>query len=102
MQEFAPRFMDGYARANRQKPSGIAAKETILAVHLIPQLGTKRLDAITSEDVQHLKNHLRKKAPRNRESGRTPCEWGATESCTDACVQRSDWKGHVTIPKGGR
>ena len=28
--EFAPRFMDGYARANRQKPSGIAAKETIL------------------------------------------------------------------------
>ena len=28
--EFAPRFMDGYARANRQKPSGIAAKESIL------------------------------------------------------------------------
>src|SRR5712691_1632619 len=30
LQEFAPRFVDGYARANRQKPSGIAAKETIL------------------------------------------------------------------------
>lgn len=24
---FRPRFLDGYARANRQKPSGIAAKE---------------------------------------------------------------------------
>ena len=64
LQEFAPRFVDGYARANRQKPSGIAAKETILDVHLIPQLGTKRLDAITSEDVQHLKSHLRQKAPK--------------------------------------
>ena len=30
LEEFAPRFIDGYARANRQKPSGIAAKETIL------------------------------------------------------------------------
>src|SRR5260221_819199 len=64
LQEFAPRFVDGYARANRQKPSGIAAKESILEVHLIPQLGTKRLDAITSEDVQHLKHHLRHRAPK--------------------------------------
>ena len=64
LQEFAPRFVDGHARANRQKPSGIAAKETILDVHLIPKLGTKRLDAISSEDVQHLKNHLRQKAPK--------------------------------------
>ena len=42
--------MDG-CRANRQKPSGIAAKETILRVHLVPLLGDKRLDAITSEGV---------------------------------------------------
>src|SRR5919204_7007489 len=41
--EFKDRFLDGYARANRQKPSGIAAKETILNVHLVPLLGTKRL-----------------------------------------------------------
>src|SRR5258706_6893 len=33
LKEFAPRFMDGHARANRQKPSGIAAKERILRVH---------------------------------------------------------------------
>ena len=47
--EFAPRFLDGYARANRQKPSGIAAKETILRVHLVPFFGSKRLDAIGLE-----------------------------------------------------
>lgn len=58
------RFLDGYARANRQKPSGIAAKETILNVHLVPLLGTKKLDAITSEDVQRLKNQLRNRAPK--------------------------------------
>jgi Phage integrase, N-terminal SAM-like domain len=64
LEEFAPRFLDGYARANRHKPSGIAAKETILNVHLVPLLGTKRLDAITSEDIQRLKNHLRDRAPK--------------------------------------
>ena len=42
--EFAGRFVDGYAKANRLKPSGIAAKETVLSVHLIPLLGDKRLD----------------------------------------------------------
>ena len=40
LKEFAPRFLDGHARPNRQKPSGIAAKETILRVHLVPHLGT--------------------------------------------------------------
>ena len=39
LEEFAPRFLDGYARANRQKPSGIAAKETILRVHLFRRSG---------------------------------------------------------------
>ena len=38
LQEFAPGFIEGHARANRQKPSGIAAKEMILRVHLIPAL----------------------------------------------------------------
>ena len=67
---FRDRFLDGYARANRQKPSGIAAKETILNVHLVPQLGAKTLDAITSEDIQRLKNHLRDRAPRRLRSAR--------------------------------
>ena len=62
LREFASRFLDGYARADRQKRSGIAAKEMILRVHLVPALGHKRLDAITSEDVQHLKGRLSTKA----------------------------------------
>jgi hypothetical protein len=52
LEAFWPQFVDGYARANRQKPSGIAAKETIGKVHLIPQLGSRPLDGITTEDVQ--------------------------------------------------
>jgi len=58
LREFTSRFLDGHARANRQKPSGIAAKEMILRVHLGPALGQKRLDAIKSEDVQRLKGRL--------------------------------------------
>ncbi|MBW8868225.1 MAG: site-specific integrase, partial [Acidobacteria bacterium] len=62
LQAFAPRFLDGHARANRQKPSGIAAKEMILRVHLVPALGHKKLDAIKNEDVQRLKSALSRKA----------------------------------------
>ena len=61
---FWPRFLDGYARANRQKPSGIAAKETIGRVHLQPHFGAKRLDAITTEQVQRLKHALTNRAPK--------------------------------------
>jgi hypothetical protein len=62
LREFAPRFRDGHARANRQKPSGIAAKDMILRVHLVPALGHRRLNAIKSEDVQHFKGRLSTKA----------------------------------------
>jgi integrase len=53
--EFAPRYMEGYAVANRQKPSSIQSKQGHLTHHLIPLLGAKRLDQITQEDVQGLK-----------------------------------------------
>jgi hypothetical protein len=58
------RFIDGHARANRQKPSGIATKERVLRVHLVPALGHRKLDAIKSEDVQRLKCALQAKAPK--------------------------------------
>src|SRR5689334_5376731 len=58
LRAFAPRFLDGHARANRQKPSGIAAKDLILRVHLLPAWGHKKLDAIKTEDVQQLKRGL--------------------------------------------
>src|SRR6476646_10325425 len=64
LEEFVPRFLDGHARANRQKPSGIAAKETITNVHLIPKLGHKRLDTISTEVIQRLKHQLGHRSPK--------------------------------------
>jgi integrase len=64
LREFGPRFLEGHARANRQKPSGVAAKETILRVHLIRNLGDKPLDQVTTEDVQRLKAELRRRSPK--------------------------------------
>jgi integrase len=173
LSEFKDRFLDGYARANRQKPSGIAAKETILNVHLVSLLGTKRLDAITNEVVQHLKRRLQhrsakttnnvltvlnvllKKAVEWEVIERMPCnirllpiprpsvgfydfdeferlveaaktelnvylmallggeaglrcgemmalEWRDVDvQKRQLCVARSEWKGQVTVPKGG-
>lgn len=59
LEAFAPRFISDYAEANRQKPSGIAAKKTILTVHLLPLLGSKRLDEIGPAEVQKLKSALK-------------------------------------------
>jgi len=58
LEAFAPRFLDGHAVANRLNPSGIVSKESIIRVHLIPLLGSKKLDAITNEHVQRVKRHL--------------------------------------------
>ena len=174
LEDFASRFLDGHARANRQKPSGIAAKETIIRVHLVPALGAKRLDAITTEQVQQLKkslgarsskavnnilttlNVMLKKAVEWDVIERMPCairflripkpaasfcDFAEFERLIEATkddvhahlvvllggeaglrcgemmalewrdidlrqrqliVARSDWKGHVTLPKGGR
>ena len=62
LREFAPRFIDGYARANRHKASGIAGKEGVLRTHLLPQFGERRLDQIRDEDIQRLKSQLAAKA----------------------------------------
>ena len=174
LKEFASRFLERYAKANRLKPSGIAAKRTILQVHLIPGLGDKALDAITTEHVQELKSALAERSPKTVNNVlttlsvvlKTAVEWGViervpcsirllrtpkstasfydfdeyerlveasrTESRTylvvllggeaglrcgemmalewsdvdlhkrQLCVARSEWKGHVTMPKGGR
>lgn len=64
VQGFASRFLEGYARANRQKPSGVAAKESILRIHLIPELGSRTLNAISNEHVQRLKLRLHDKSPK--------------------------------------
>ena len=103
LQEFATRFLDGHARANRQKASGVAAKEVILRVHLIPFLGARKLDAITNEDVQRLKVHLEKKAAKTVNNVLTvlsvmlkkAVEWGVIQKMP--CTIRQ-----VPAPKGSR
>jgi len=60
--QFASRFVEGHAVANRHKPAGIEHKRTILRWHLIPTLGYRKLNDITSEDVDRLKYSLRGKS----------------------------------------
>src|SRR5262245_2280756 len=55
LKTFAPRFIEGYAKANRQKASGIDSKESILRIHLMPRFGHKKLCDISDEDIQRLK-----------------------------------------------
>ena len=64
LKEFAPKFLENYAKADRHKPSGIASKESILRIHLVPVLGGQKLDAITNAKVQQLKLHLHDKSPK--------------------------------------
>lgn len=54
LSDFQKRFVDGYARANRQKASGIDSKESHLRIHLVPMLGKLPLDQITDERVAEL------------------------------------------------
>ena len=175
LRAFAPRFLEGHVEANRQKPSSIAATESILRVHLVPVLGAKRLDAISNEEAQRLKASLQPRAAKTVNNvltvlntllktaveweviDQTPCrvrllpippreapfhdfdqferlveaacdvdprayliallggeaglrcgemmalEWPDLDLAPgQLAVRRSDWRGHVTVPKGGR
>ena len=64
LKEFAPKFLENYAKADRHKPSGTASKESILRIHLVPVLGGQKLDAITNAKVRQLKLHLHDKSPK--------------------------------------
>ena len=55
--KFAITFMATYATTNN-KPSEQAAKESILKNHLVPAIGSKRLDQITAADIESLKATL--------------------------------------------
>lgn len=64
LDEFVPRYMREYVKANRQKPRGIESKESIFRVHLCPRMGQKPLDQITETDLQALKGDLAAKDPK--------------------------------------
>lgn len=80
---FQPRYIEGYARANRQKPSGISSKEAIFKNHLVPLLGNKRLNEIRNEDVQRLKASFKDKSAKTTNNVlsvlnstlKAACEW---------------------------
>jgi hypothetical protein len=59
LEAFAPRFIEGHAKAKRQKASGVNTKESILRVHLLPMFGKLTLDQISDERVAKLEARLR-------------------------------------------
>ncbi|MFO7564942.1 MAG: site-specific integrase [Enhygromyxa sp.] len=56
--EFAARYIEGYSRANREKPSTMQTKQCHLRTHLLPMFGDRRLDELRQEDIQRLKGRL--------------------------------------------
>jgi integrase len=84
---FWSRFIDGYAKANRQKASYIAERESIYRNHFDGHLATLRLDQITDEEVQQLKAKLRGRSPKTVNNVltclstvlKTACEWGVID-----------------------
>lgn len=62
--EFWPRVVSDYYVAERKKPSMIHAAESIVRVHLAPNLGTKPLSSITTAEVSALKGKLAQRAGR--------------------------------------
>jgi integrase len=58
LEEFGKRWMRDYSRANGNKPSTLAAKETILRLYLVPILGSLRLTEIGPLQIQRLKLRL--------------------------------------------
>lgn len=55
LREFGERWMREYAEANGHKPSTIAARETILRLHLYPVLGAVRVSHVDEPGVQRVK-----------------------------------------------
>ena len=85
--EFAPRFFEGYVKANRFKPSTIVGIEKNMRVHVLPAFGDRRLDDLTQEDVQRFKGqrtHLSNKTVNHlpsllRVMTTTAVDWGIIE-----------------------
>ncbi|WP_395850607.1 hypothetical protein [Cystobacter fuscus] len=96
LKEFAPRFIDGDARANRQKPSTITSKESLLRLYLLPRFGERRLDEVTNEDIQHLKAELRDLSTKTVNN--SWCSSGAMLGC--AAGRSSRWSGRTSTSAG--
>lgn len=58
VEQFQQRFIDDWCRANKQKPSGIEAKESVFRRYLVPIFGNRRLDTLSPADEDRLKKHM--------------------------------------------
>ena len=102
--EFSNRFLEGYAKANRQKPSGISSKESILRVHLVPLIGDKPLSRISTEDIKG-EVSLTGWSPKTVNNVltvlsvalKTAVEWGVIDRvpCSDQALARTEVSGSV-------
>jgi integrase len=54
--EFAPTYVDGHLRADLKKRSSIDTVECLLAAHILPFIGTRKLDRITDDVIADLKS----------------------------------------------
>ena len=99
LEAFAPRYLE-HCAANRQKPSALARKASILRIHLLPRFGAKRLSEIHTRDVEELKTALAGAAPSTVNNVvsvlgnmlRRALEWGelAEMPCTVRLVRRPE------------
>jgi len=62
---FWPKFMEGYARANKEKPSNLDARERLYRLHIQPVLGHLTLDAIDDMKVQMVKGRMGAQSPKS-------------------------------------
>jgi integrase len=62
--DFKSRYIEKHVEANRLKKGTVDAIESHFKNHLLPQLGTKRLNQISNEDVQSLKGSMKHLAPK--------------------------------------
>jgi integrase len=63
--KFAVDWLSTYAVVNN-KPSEVVNKEVVLRVHLIPFFGNRRLDEISSRDIEKYKAEKLKQTPKDR------------------------------------
>ena len=86
--EFAPRYMEGYPKANRLTPSTIEGHEKRLRNHLLPSFGERKLDSLTAKDIHLFKAERAHLAPQTLNHClsqikimlRTAVEWGVIEA----------------------
>ncbi|TAK04041.1 site-specific integrase [Patescibacteria group bacterium] len=106
IKDFVPAFIEGHCRAEQLKPSTIASVRQVLTHRIVPRIGDKRLDEVTSSDVQRIKaelSSLSKKTVNNtlaclRVMLRKAAEWDVIKDVPCAIkllkVQKEEMKFH--------